>query len=250
MQLVEQHVISKTDSRYAIIDAAAFTSKNLYNAANYEIRQVFIHQGIYLNYHEMHQRMKTHEAYQALPAKVAQQVLRVLDKNWCSFFAAMAVWREDPSASACGGHGRPKLPKYKDKQQGRNLLIYTTQALSKPALRKGLICPSMLAITLETKQQNVNQVRLIPRHGFYKATLVGIQVLITEESYTSKCSFLDNEPIGKHEQYMGKRIHRGLFRASDGRLINADVNGAYNIIRKVAPDAFEQGSRGCVVHPR
>ncbi len=47
MQLVEQHVFDRNDPRYAMIDAAAFASKNLYNAANYELRQAFIHQGQY-----------------------------------------------------------------------------------------------------------------------------------------------------------------------------------------------------------
>jgi putative transposase len=47
MRLVEQHVIRKTDARFAAIDAAAFASKNLYNAANYLVRQSFIHTGIY-----------------------------------------------------------------------------------------------------------------------------------------------------------------------------------------------------------
>lgn len=392
MQLVEQHVIGKSDPRYTGIDAAAFASKNLYNAANYEVRQAFIFQGVYLNYHEMHRRMKSHEAYKALPAKVAQQVLRTLDKNWQSFFKAIAAWREAPSKFL----GRPKLPKYKDKHHGRNLLVYTIQALSQPALRHGCIVPSMLPISIETKHQHVDQVRIIPRHSFYvvevvyeqepvqadvdptlyagidiginnlatltsnkkgfmprlvngrpvksvnqfynkrkaelqsqlghdgtsnrierltnkrtrrinhylhtasrriinllvqegigtlvigknpnwkqeanmgkrnnqqfvcipharfidmltyKAELVGIAVLITEESYTSKCSFLDKEPIKKQETYAGKRVKRGLFKASNGRSINADVNGSYNIIRKVAPDAFVQGSRGWVVHP-
>ena len=61
----------------------------------------------------------------------------------------------------------------------------------------------------------------------------GISVIVTEESYTSKCSFLDDEDICKHEEYVGKRIKRGLYKASDGRLINADVNGALNILKKV-----------------
>ena len=51
--------------------------------------------------------------------------------------------------------------------------------------------------------------------------------------YTSKCSFLDDEDICKNEEYVGKRIKRGLYKASDGRLINADVNGALNILKKV-----------------
>ena len=392
MQLVEQHVIKRADARYRAIDQAAFASKNLYNAANYEIRQSFIHQGVYLCYEEMHARMKSHEAYQALPRKVSQQVLRLLHKNWVSFFKARETWKADPSQFL----GRPKLPKYKDKQQGRNILVYTIQALSKPARAHGKIVPSGLPITIETRCVSVDQVRIVPRQGYYvvevvyeqaeqqadvdpalyagidigidnlatltsnkvgfvpqivngrplksinqyynkrkadlqsilkdtrftarmerlttrrtrridhylhtasrriidlliaqgigtlvigknphwkqevnlgkrtnqqfvciphtrlidmlcyKAKLVGIAVMITEESYTSKCSFLDMEPIGKHEQYQGKRVKRGLFRASTGQQINADVNGSYNIVRKVAPAAFGQGSRGCVVHP-
>ena len=397
MQLVEQHVIKRADRRFASIDRAAFASKNLYNAANYELRQAFIFQGVYLSYPELHQRMKDHEAYKALPAKVAQQVLRVLDKNWQSFFAALEAWREDPSKFL----GRPRLPRYKDKQQGRSLLVYTLQALSLPALRKRMICPSMLGITVQTRQQHVQQVRIIPRSGFYvvevvyerepvpaavnpalhagvdidlnnlavltsdkagfvprivngrpvksinqfsnkrraelqsllgtvgtsrrlehittkrtrriewylhtasrriidllvaegigtlcigknplwkqeanmgrrgnqnfvsvpharfiemltyKAELVGVQVKITEESYTSKASFLDADPLPIYgavdiPAFSGRRVKRGLYRAADGRHINADVNGSYNVIRKVAPDAFAQGSRGCVVHP-
>ena len=67
----------------------------------------------------------------------------------------------------------------------------------------------------------------------YKCSLVGITVHITEESYTSKCSFLDDEELCKHNKYMGKRIKRGLFKSLNGRYINADVNGALNILRKV-----------------
>jgi putative transposase len=82
----------------------------------------------------------------------------------------------------------------------------------------------------------------------YKAELAGIRVIRQEESYTSKCSFLDGEFPGKREEYAGKRIRRGLFQASDGRWINADVNGAYNIITKAFPKATE-GIEGVVVHP-
>lgn len=57
----------------------------------------------------------------------------------------------------------------------------------------------------------------------------GIDYNLVEESYTSKCSFLDNEYPEKHDQYAGSRIERGLFEASDGSTINADVNGALNI---------------------
>lgn len=67
----------------------------------------------------------------------------------------------------------------------------------------------------------------------YKAQMVNIQVIISEESYTSKCSFLDDEPLVKQTTYLGKRVCRGLFKSATGKLINADVNGALNILRKV-----------------
>ncbi len=394
MQLTERHCINRKDPRYAVIDQAAFASKNLYNAANYEVRQAFIHEGGYLNYAIIQKRMQSHEAYKALPAKVSQQVLMQLDDDWTAFFAALKVYKRDPSKFL----GRPRLPKYKHKTEGRNMLVYTIQAISKRGLARGLIQPSMLPISVPTKQKHINQVRIVPRNGFYvievvyeqepiqsevnpayyagidigtnnllaltsnkpafqaivvngrpvksvnqyynkrkaalqkklgktgitrrmerltnkrnrridyymhtaskrvidllvkegigtlvigkndawkqeaslgkrnnqnfvqipharligmltyKAELVGIRVLITEESYTSKASFLDRDPLPAYnnvkEKYTisGMRLKRGLYRAPGGRLINADINGAGNIIRKVAPDAF--GSEGLEV---
>ena len=94
----------------------------------------------------------------------------------------------------------------------------------------------------------------------YKASLVGIQVEVTEESYTSKASFLDLDPIPTYKPndeeeriFSGKRIGRRnrLYRTKDGRTICADVNGAYNILRKRKPDAFSKakGPAAYVVQP-
>ena len=405
MQVVEQHVIAKRDPRYAVIDEAAFASKNLYNAALYEMRQTFIFQHIRLTYNEVYARMKQHEAYKGLPAKVSQQVLRLLDKNWKAWEEALIAYEEDPSQFL----GRPGLPGYLDKQQGRNILVYTIQAISKPALRRGEIVPSGLPITVRTRQSAVDQVRIVPRKGYYvvevvyerdirpqpvnpalmasldigvnnlaaitsnkvgfvprivngrpmksvnqyynkrkadlqtkightgttnrmermttkrtrridhylhtaskriidllvaegigtliigknpnwkqeaemrkkdkqhfvqipharfvdmlcyKAKLVGIQVVLQEESYTSKASFLDSDAIptyGKEEgkpTFSGRRVERGLYKASGKRFLNADVNGSYNILRKASPDAFGKGvedgktvATSVVVHP-
>ena len=70
----------------------------------------------------------------------------------------------------------------------------------------------------------------------YKCELVGIKLIINEESYTSKCDSLALESIEKYNKYLGKRVHRGLFQSSVGKLINADVNGSFNILRKVIGD--------------
>lgn len=90
----------------------------------------------------------------------------------------------------------------------------------------------------------------------YKAQLVGMEVIIQEESYTSKASFLDLDPIptyGKREdlpKLSGHRLKRGLDKShSTGRIINSDVNGSLNILRKAAPSMFADGVEGVVVRP-
>jgi len=71
----------------------------------------------------------------------------------------------------------------------------------------------------------------------YKAKLIGINVITNEESYTSKIDNLALESLIKQETYLGKRVKRGLFQSFTGKLINADVNGALGILRKVFDDS-------------
>ncbi|WPS85709.1 transposase (plasmid) [Brevibacillus halotolerans] len=84
----------------------------------------------------------------------------------------------------------------------------------------------------------------------YKAKRLGIETIVQEESYTSKSSFLDGDHIPTYDKsnaklyFSRKRIHRGLYRSGTGVYINADVNGAYNIMRKEVPDAFANGIEG------
>lgn len=66
----------------------------------------------------------------------------------------------------------------------------------------------------------------------YKCERLGIRVIVTEESHTSKCSFLDLESIEHHDDYVGRRVKRGLFKSANGTCINADINGSLNIGRK------------------
>ena len=86
----------------------------------------------------------------------------------------------------------------------------------------------------------------------YKAEEVGITVVLTEESYTSKCPFLDDEFPEKRESYAGRRVTRGLFRSSTGKTVNADVQGSCNIVREVFRDAFSEakGIGAAVVRAR
>ena len=400
MQLAERHIIKSTEHRFAQIDELAFKSKNLYNAANYTIRQSFVYGWSYINYNEMNRLMKSHQAYKALPAKVSQQILMILDKNWKSFFEAVKAYKTAPSKFT----GRPKRPLYKDKVKGRNILVYTIQAISSTQLKKGIIKLSGTEILIKTKVNPdcICQVRLVPKcdsyvieviyneqestasddnfvasidlgldnlvaltsnhPGFtpllingrplksinqfynkrssqlqsqlkggrktspriqrltrcrnqkidnylhhasrlivdvvsakqigtlvvgkneqwkteinlgkqtnqnfvkiphsrliemleYKARLAGINVIVQEESYTSRANFMGLDPIpvyGKTEKepmFTGKRIKRGLYKTSTGQLINSDINASYNILRKAIPNAFSNGIGSCVVGP-
>ncbi len=85
----------------------------------------------------------------------------------------------------------------------------------------------------------------------YKCEDAGVRFRETGEAFTSRCSFLDNESIERHDEYLGKRVKRGLFRSATGIKINADVNGSYNILRKAFPDAawIARGDRGFALHP-
>src|ERR671932_308846 len=182
MQLAERHIIKSTEHRFVEIDKLAFKSQNLYHAANYVIRQSFIYGWGYINYNEMNGLMKSHQAYKDLPAKVSQQVLMILDKNWKSFFEAVKAYKSEPTKFK----GSPKLPKYKDKIKGRNILVYTIQAVSSKQLKKGIIKLSGTEISIKTqvKPARVCQVRLVPKCDSY----------VIEVIYNEPESTLDENP--------------------------------------------------------
>ena len=100
--------------------------------ANYIVRQEFINKCYYLNYNKVQKLLQSGADYQAIPAKVSQQVLILLDKNWLSFFQAIRAYNECPSKFK----SRPQWRLYKDKKKGRNILVYTKQGISKPQLVK------------------------------------------------------------------------------------------------------------------
>jgi len=89
--------------------------------------------------------------------------------------------------------------------------------------------------------------------GQNKAIMIGSDVTFTEESYTSKASFFDNDPLpeydGTNHTFSGKRKYRGLYVTKDGFAINADVNGSLNIGRKVIPEFVGIGDRSLAARP-
>ncbi len=170
MQLVEQHRIDRHDPRWQAIDAACFASKHLYNAVFYMTRQAYIHeQHRVMGYAELDKRLQGTEEYRALPAKVAQWTLKQVCAAWDSYFAAVAAWKRDPARLL----GHPKLPKYLPKQ-GRNLLVYTAQAISRHPKNAGWIVPSGVPIRVATQHQyaEIAQVRLVPKATHFVVEVV------------------------------------------------------------------------------
>ena len=86
---------------------------------------------------------------------------------WKSYFAACRAWEEDPSRFL----GHPKLPKYLDKQ-GRNLLTYTEQAISRAPKHRGYVVPSGLDVRVETRRTAIDQVRIVPHASHYTVEVI------------------------------------------------------------------------------
>lgn len=166
MQLVEKHIINRNNEFFSECDSLAFKTKNLYNYCLYVVRQAYIKDKTNLLY-ELHNLMKNTEDYKALPAKVASTVLLMVQHNFKSFFKANAEYYSNPSKFK----GKPRLPKYLDKEKGRFVVSYTNQAISKKIFKtSNKIKLSQSIIEFKTKItdfKQINCIRIIPRLDYY-----------------------------------------------------------------------------------
>ena len=395
VQRVERHIVKQNHKLYDMIDDYCFKVKNLYNYANYLVRQEFITNGKWIKEYDLSKMCQSVDCYKDIMSQTAQQTIKLLSKNWKSFFASIKDWSKHKDKYT----GRPKLPKYKHKTNGRYIAVFTNQNCKfvdggyikfpkvfnqyllptkmygklqqvrivprnnqyiievvykmpienlrkdnsrymsidigldnlativsntgmKPVVLNGkglksinkyynkqkshyqevakrmngknvtnrlnritnkrnnmidnfMHQASKKAIDLalendisvivignnkdwkrESKMsKKVNQSFVgIPHQRFiemiqYKAENTGIKIELVEESYTSGTSFLDNELPYKENYDKSRRKHRGLFVSNKGIKINADVNGAYQIMKKVFPNAFADGIEGVGLHP-
>jgi putative transposase len=386
VQRVERHIVNKNHEAYKLLDEYCFKAKNIYNLANYTQRQLFVRGSPIMKYIELSKALNKTDAFKDIGSNSAQMTLRLLDKDWKSFFIAIKDYSKHPNKYL----GKPKLPKYK-KKDGRHIFIMTnmqthikeeclyfaftplkclnnlfktkvkdkllqtrvvpkgsTYVLEivyeahvaepkefnnkivgidlgvdnlatcvnnigiKPIVMNGKVLKSINQYynkkkaklqsdlkkrhkkdwsnkleKLQRKRDNkidyylhcvsksiinyaegldVNTIViglnktwkqessmfksanqnfiLIPYDKLikmikYKGENIGITVLTNNESYTSGCSFLDNEYIGKESYDKSRRIVRGLFKSNKGIIINSDANGAYNILKKAFPEAFK-----------
>jgi len=168
MILVERHIIKQSHQHWLSIDRLSFLSKNLYNAANYICRQYFFATGKKYSLTDLYHLIKDSVDYSALPTKVSKQIIKRLVSTWKSYFEAYKEWQQHPAQFL----GKPRIPRYKDKIKGRNVVIYYHESVYKAELKKGVCHLSMSEIKIPTKVDNVVEVRLVPRATCYVVEIV------------------------------------------------------------------------------
>ena len=175
MYLVEKHIIKKTHSFYNECDELCFKSKNIYNQALYNVRQFYFENKKYLNYESNYHITKEQECYGFLPTKVFCQILKLVDKNFKSFFSLLK-----------NKNIKNKIPKYLDKENGRFVAVYPKQSIGlKEFKNNGKIHLSMTNIYITTKIKDFNQikiVRIIPRINHY---VIEIVYSVKEKEYNN-----------------------------------------------------------------
>jgi putative transposase len=187
MHLVEKYIIDKNHSLFKEAESLCFLSNNLFNYANYIIRKKLFKTGEYLNYNAIQKQCQGTPDYTALPAKVSQQVLLRLHESGQAFFETNKEYKQHPDKFKSA----PKIPKYKQKTLGRNVITYTSQAVSKSALKKGLIHLSQTQIVLATDVKEVGQVRIVPGLYRYKIKIVYFKPVSLEMRVTGTIAGID-----------------------------------------------------------
>ena len=176
VQQVEKHIIKKSHAYYDMFCKFTHQSKNLYNHANYLVRQKFVETGKWLRYQQLDKLLKQdsyYPDYTNMPtAQSAQQTLRLLDTNWKSFFKSIKDWSRNKDKYS----GKPKLPKYKPKD-GQMVLVLTNQQVKQKGNQLrfpksfGGFTVTPRCVTLPNFEK-LNQVRIVPRNQVFCVEIV------------------------------------------------------------------------------
>ena len=176
VQQVEKHIIKKNNPYHSMFCEFTHQSKNLYNHANYLVRQNFIETGKWLRYQDLDKILKkdtNYTDYTNMPtAQSAQQTLRLLDSNWNRFFKSIKDWAKNKEKYS----GKPNLPKYKPRN-GKMVLFITNQQIRRdgdilifPKSFRGFTVKSR-CVTLANFDK-INQIRIVPKNNVFHVEIV------------------------------------------------------------------------------
>lgn len=163
----EVHVINTNNPLYNYCNEICYKSKNLYNYANYLIRKEYFETGtLKTSSFDLNKLLKTEDVYKSLPAKTSQQVIIRLRNNWNAYFRAIKDWSKNPSKYT----GKPKIPKYKDKN-GRNIVCFDYQQVK---VKEGKIKFQLSNECIETRvrQEDFKLLEIIPYGTCYKISII------------------------------------------------------------------------------
>ena len=156
LQLTQQIIITQKHRYYVGLDYLCLLAKNLYNVALYNIRQQYFKDKTYLNYNTLDKLLSSNVDYKAIPYRQsAQQILRSVDKTYNSFFKGI---KSDKNKGK-----KVRLPRYKDKEKGRYVLVYTNQCFKHKDNIIKLKGIDGVWYEFYTDKENLQQVRLIPK---------------------------------------------------------------------------------------
>ena len=190
MYRVEQHIVKRGDSRYLGIDHVCWLSKNLYNAGLYVIKQEFLRSGRWMRWVELNKAMvsSNNPDYRALSAASSNIVLHKLDFSLKSYFGSIKAWKRDNKKFT----GCPKFPRYKDKEHGRNVFVYTYQQLG---WRDGSITfpkkEGFAPLRTRFTRDQIKEVRFVPRPDYYVIEVVGKEPDVPSMSDNGRYMALD-----------------------------------------------------------
>ncbi|GET35624.1 RNA-guided endonuclease InsQ/TnpB family protein [Microseira wollei] len=166
---VERHIIKKDHQWFNYCDEITNRSRKLFNTAQYSQRQSYLYGHGYLYQSKLDKLFQKSESYKAMPAKVAQLVLQQCADTWTNHFKALEAYNKEPSKFT----GKPRIPNY---IEGRNLVKFNIQAISKREFNSCRLVPSMSPIVLPVKQglkyDNLCEVRIVPKIGCFVIEVV------------------------------------------------------------------------------
>ena len=217
IQLTQQIIVSNKSNKFAQLDELCFLSKNLYNVALYHIRQYYKETSKYLSYNKLTKILSDSNNidYRAIPyAQSAQQVLRQVDKQYKAFYASIKSKKMQDK--------KVRLPKYKDKENGRNIFVYTNQC-AKVSNNIVYLKTKQGILSFNTIADNIQQVRLVPKgnhivveiiynveyklkedNNRYASIDLGLDNLCTLSSNVAQSIIVNGKPLKSINQHYNK----------------------------------------------
>lgn len=184
---VEQTHINKDHVMYDTITTYSIRSNNLYNYANYMVRQEFINNKQWLRYQDLQKLLKGSEPYKLLMSQASQCTLQVLDRNWISYFQGIKSWNRNPHIFL----GMPRIPKYREKGSKFTWFLKNNQTYIKDG-RLYFMLKCMKGYSFKTKADGrLIAVRFVPKNGIFILEIIYEHEIQDKVDFNNRIASID-----------------------------------------------------------